>query len=409
MNDTELVHLIAAAASVSDAEVERWDLAGPEADLRERIMSTTTAPATSRPAGAGPGEPGEVVPFDPPPRRPRRRRTVAVGVAAATALAIAAGATLATRDGAGKDSVSASDQTPDQNPAPAGPSGTIPPAAPEDIAAAEGVPHLASRADGWHIVWVDPGDGYERLSDDTSKLDVHWAAGFDDGPPDVEGVETTVAGEPAVRYRIGPHDCEMNDSCQYDGGQTPGPADIGFEYMTLLTVGDNEVRITGHFRDDDTIDAALAGLVTVPATEWLALLPADTVLPSERAATVDEMLTGLPLPPGFDPAPLRSADTISNRYQVGAQVTGSVACPWFDSWAAGLASGDTAAVQAAVDAMASAPQWPILTEMADQGGWSHVVWDLAAAMPTNSATISGGLQRTVSETYRENLGCGRFD
>jgi hypothetical protein len=399
MNDTELDRLIATAASVSDAAVKSWDLAGPEADLRERIMAAPSATPARHPAGSGNlGEPGEVLPVIAPPRRLRRRRTVAVGVVAAAALAIVAVATLGTRIGAGRDSVNASDQTPAPDGAGAGIT--------DDLAAAQGVPRLASVADGWHIVEFDEPGVTETLSDGTSTLDVDWSTDFDDGPPVLLGVEMTVAGEPAVRYNFGASDCTLNHSCEYGDGRTPGPTDIGFTYVTLLTVGDIEVRIRGEFPDDAAVDRALAGLVIVPAAEWLALLPDSAVLPSERRATVDEMLTGIPLPPGFDPAPLKSASTIRSRYQVGVQVTGSVTCGWLDSWTAGRATGDAPAVQAAVDAMATSPTWPILTEM--EGGWPDVLWGIAAALPANAPT-SDGLGKPVSETWRGSLECGRFD
>jgi hypothetical protein len=410
VNDAELDRLIAIAASVSDAEVQRWDLAVPEANLRDTIMSTT--PATHL-ADTGPKEPDEVVPFAPARHLPRRRRTVAIGTAVAAVLSIVAVATLATRDGGGTDSVTASNGTRDLTPAHDGAdAGTTPPA-PEDLAAAEAVPRLASRIDGWEIVSFDDSTtGLATFSDGTSTLEVDWApaAEYENSvPTDVEGVETTVAGEQAVRFKFGPHDCTVDESCEYGNGLTPGPRDDGFDYLTVLTVGDNAVQISGTFPDDEAADAALAGLTVIPAAEWLGLLPGEAVLPSERGATVDEMLTGIPLPPGFDPASLRSAQTIWSRYQVGAEVTGAVACRWIDSWVAGRASGDAAAVQAAVDAMGTSPDWAILTEMADDGAWSSVLWLVAAALPTNGPIIEGGGPRPVSDTYQNNLGCDRFD
>jgi hypothetical protein len=411
MNDAELDRLIANAASVSDADVKRWDLAGPEAHLRETIMSATPA---VHPADAGPKEPDDVLSFAPTPHRPRPRHTVAIAAAVAAALTIVAVAALVTRDGVGRDSVTASEGTRDLNPAQDGASaGTTTPPAPEDVAAAEAVPRLASRIDGWDIVSFDAStpDGYASLSNGTSTLDVEWtpASEYDDSDtPDAEGVETTVAGLPAVRFTYSPHDCTVDESCEDGDGMTPGPSDIGIDSLTVLTLGDHVVRITGMFPDDDAADAALAGLVVVPAAEWLGLLPDGAVLPSERGATVDEMLTGIPLPSGFDPKPLRSAPSIWSRYQLGAELTGSVACRWIDSWVAGRASGDTAAVQAAVDAMGTSPRWAVLTEMADHGGWSGALWLIAAALPTNGPTVAGGRPQPVSETYQQTLGCDRF-
>jgi hypothetical protein len=82
MNDSELDDLIATTATVGDAEVGRWDLAGSEADLREEIMSmqtidtpTSEARGSTDPDDHGPGH----------DRHRRRRRLALVGAAAAAA------------------------------------------------------------------------------------------------------------------------------------------------------------------------------------------------------------------------------------------------------------------------------------------------------------------------------------
>jgi hypothetical protein len=57
--------------------------------------------------------------------------------------------------------------------------------------------------------------------------------------------------------------------------------------------------------------------------------------------------------------------------------------------------------------MGTSPNWAILQDMADEGGWPGVLWQLAAALPTD-APIVGGAPLTISETYQESLGCERF-
>ena len=49
----------------------------------------------------------------------------------------------------------------------------------------------------------------------------------------------------------------------------------------------------------------LASLHEVDVDTWLSAMPASVVQPAQQAEAVDEMLAGIPLPPGFDPASIR--------------------------------------------------------------------------------------------------------
>jgi hypothetical protein len=90
MNDAELDDLIATTATVGDAEVGRWDLAGSEADLCEEIMSMQTID-TPTGDGRGPADPDDRGPgHDRHPSRHQRRRRLALVGAAAAAAALAA-------------------------------------------------------------------------------------------------------------------------------------------------------------------------------------------------------------------------------------------------------------------------------------------------------------------------------
>ena len=146
----------------------------------------------------------------------------------------------------------------------------------------------------------------------------------------------------------------------------------------------------------------LGSLRRVDVDTWLSAMPASVVKAAGRGGVVREMLAGIPLPPGFDAAALERGPSVSDRYQVGAQVTGAVACAWFDRWAAARKRGDAATARAAVEAMQTARDWKILQEMEPQGGWSQVLWAYADAM-RGDGTWHG---RPLVSEIQGGLGCG---
>lgn len=463
MNDAELDMLIAAAATVSDAEVSAWHLAGPEAHLREEIMSTTDAPAAGTApdpdrASATAVDADDVVApptgttvidlhREPGPGRQRpRRRTLAL-VAAAAITVIAVGAATIAADGPEPEQVAdlGSGQGAAGPPsAGAGNADRHPAAAPEDVAALAGVPTLAPEGDGWAIVFVEAltaqegdmtvadlrgtdgvdttGTGDAAPAGGAGRLSIRWAPAdlYAEWVADAErgvgaGAATTVAGQPAVTFDYGPPepptgpgatpDTPAGESGEAAGAEAGVEASSGAYHATFVVIGDHAVEAAGQFPSQEAYEAAVASLREVPAETWATLIPANSVLPSQTAAAVDDILADVPLPTGFDVEPLRSATGIvRDRYHVGADATGAVACAWIDSWVAARAAGDTASAQLAVDAMATAHEWDILVEMEPGGGWSSVVWEYADALPTD-APVSGGRPLTIAESYEEALGC----
>ena len=126
----------------------------------------------------------------------------------------------------------------------------------------------------------------------------------------------------------------------------------------------------------------LASLRPVDEDAWLAALPASTVRPADRANVVLSMLHGVTVPPGFDPDTVKGTGLVKDRYQLGAAVAGTVACTWFQRWSVARHSGDANGVRDAIDAMATAKNWPILQEMAKSGAYPHVLQRYAEAMPS---------------------------
>ena len=100
---------------------------------------------------------------------------------------------------------------------------------------------------------------------------------------------------------------------------------------------------------------------------------------------------------GFDVAALRTGEgLVKDRAELGAKVTGTVACEWIGRRLTARPAGDVSGAQRAVTAMSSSQDWAILEELESQGGWSPVVWELADSMPThglNSTAIAAARRR----------------
>jgi hypothetical protein len=132
----------------------------------------------------------------------------------------------------------------------------------------------------------------------------------------------------------------------------------------------------------ETFKAWLASLRSVDAQTWFSAAPDSVVLPADGEHVVASMLEGVPLPPGFDVSSIRAIGLVKDRYQLGAAVTGTIACTWLKLWSEARQDGNVAAVREATDAMATAKTWPILQEMAKDGDWPYFVEAFAEAMPS---------------------------
>ena len=182
---------------------------------------------------------------------------------------------------------------------------------------------------------------------------------------------------------------------QYAGGR-PGHQDI-----TALWEQDGQVlEFRAGVADIAAFESLLASLRQVNVDTWLSALPASVVKTADRATVIASMLQGVTVPPGFDPSAISGAGLTSDRYQLGATVTGTVACTWFKRWTDARASGDSAGVQQAIAAMATAKDWPILKEMSNSGAYPQVLEGYAAAMP--SGLWYG---RSLDGDVNSGLGC----
>ncbi|MDQ1402064.1 MAG: hypothetical protein QOG03_380 [Actinomycetota bacterium] len=348
MTEDQLDELVASASPFTEQQVSALTVAGPERDLLEEIVSTPVV-----------GQSGA--------RRWARRALVPVAAAA-----VLVGLVAQQQSGGGGTAWAA-----------------------PVLAVAQSSPRLLVGRPGWKVSRADEfmvDQGEMAFAGEGRQLDVHWQrADFTDELKQDRAASADlneaidVAGHPATLFRY--------------AGST--------DFTTVWRLGDHTIEARGEFATKADYLDVIGSLHEVGVDTWLEAMPASVVRPSGRAATVDKMLADMPKPPGFDATALRQGVAVKDRYQLGAAVSGSVACGWIDQWVAARASGDGAAVRQAVGAMATSHHWAILQEMKATGDYPLEVWQLADAM-ANNGTVPGGRPLTIEESYRDGLGCGHL-
>jgi hypothetical protein len=155
-----------------------------------------------------------------------------------------------------------------------------------------------------------------------------------------------------------------------------------YEYEALWKEGDRVLEFRAPVPDLIAFEAHLAALGRVDSDAWLSALPPQVIKAANHGATVREMLKGIPVPAGFDPSRVPDEGLTTDSYQLGAAVTGRVACEWLRQWGRARAAGDSAKADEATAAMATSKHWPILREMEAEGAYPQVLQEVAAAMPS---------------------------
>lgn len=165
------------------------------------------------------------------------------------------------------------------------------------------------------------------------------------------------------------------------------------DHLAVVEVLDeNLLEIRGEGMDEAGFRDLLATLVPAPADDLDSVLPEHFISDEERPAVIEEMLAPLPLPAGFEPV-VDSHEL--QRYDLGGDVVTAVVCVWVDRFVQGMRDDDAALVAEAQDALATAPDWPILQEMAAEGDYPSVVWEIAGDV------VAG----RFPAGYRQGLGC----
>lgn len=178
------------------------------------------------------------------------------------------------------------------------------------------------------------------------------------------------------------------------------------EMIALWSEGGYTLELKAAVPDLAGFEERLDWLAKVDSQTWLDAMPAKVVKAADHDATVRQMLAGIPVPSTFEPSRVPDEGLTTDRYQVGAAVTGTVSCLWFRQWGQARKTGDSAAAAEAEAAMASAKRWPILREMAKDGAYPEVIWELAADMPSGVWEWFG--RRRPLLPRAEGLGCARW-
>jgi hypothetical protein len=178
------------------------------------------------------------------------------------------------------------------------------------------------------------------------------------------------------------------------------------EMVALWSKGGDVYTLRAAVPDLAAFEERLRWLTKVDPQTWLEAMPAKVVAPGEFAATVHEVLKGIPTPKTFKPSRVPDEGLVTDRYQVGARTTGTVSCLWLRQWGTARRSGDTAAELEADKAMATSRHWHILREMTKEGAYSEVVWQAARWMPKGYFEWYGHKRSLLAQA--EGLGCANF-
>jgi hypothetical protein len=158
------------------------------------------------------------------------------------------------------------------------------------------------------------------------------------------------------------------------------------------------LEFRGSGMDKAAFLALLGRLRAVDKVTFEAALPEDFVGSGEASAAIDEMLAGIEaeagvvFPEGSDVSV--SSDEV-DPYQLGADVSGTVACAWLEEFAVARQAGDTERAQRAVDVLATSRTWPVLLTMDKTGEYPDVIWQYADEVAAGR----------VPEGYTDGLGC----
>lgn len=242
------------------------------------------------------------------------------------------------------------------------------------IRVAEVNPRILVTAPGWSITHVEPltpDSGETQFSDGTSELSIHWYPArlyeryLEDRANVGPQVDTEVLGVTGATVHYGDSD-----------------------YATILPPdGDVFIEIRGRLGSEDAFYDILNSLETTDVATWLGAMPAEVVRPGEQATLVHSLLSGVPLPPGFDLEGL-AHQAVLNPDGLRLKVASSVACGWLDAWAEADRIDDRAAMAKAVEAMATAERWPVMQERPVLGARSRTILEFGEGI------ADGRLDRT---------------
>ncbi|WP_262849234.1 hypothetical protein [Mumia quercus] len=367
MNDHQLDRLLGTADPYAAAAFS--DLHGADHALFEEIVAE---------------DPGASQPASRPPHRTRSARSWRLPLAGALASAAVLTTALVVPAWVGSDG--APDSTPAAPPVTSEPPVVTAPVtyAAAVVEAARRQPRLLIGAAGWTVTDVygfRADEGTIVFANGERQLEMTW---YPDDAYDGYYEDRLDVSEPRPYSLDGRTGSEFRYSSKDLAVMLP-PRDGSFV----------EIRTgTGGWKDRDDIVRVIDTIRGVSVTTWLKAMPPEIVTPARATEVVDELLTGVPLPPRFDRGALADLGT-NDRYQLSAQVLERVVCGWTGELQRADEAGDAGASRAAREALASGREWPLLAPMDARGEYADGVRAVAEAAADGLTTL----------TIRERSGC----
>ena len=288
MTDAQLLQLLTAANPLAAERASRLAVDAAQDELLAGLMAARRSlPATTPPVR----------------RRSRRRLFPRLGIAVAAVAAVLA-VTISLSGGSGDRG-----------------SGTA--WAAEQVRFAEASPLVLLGAPGWRVDYADQQsrqEGELHFRADARAAALNWRGGsFRDWNKDRAASAALATTAPVLGT--------IAHVYQYEGG-TPGHRDI----TALFRYDGRVLEFRAGAADVGAFKELLTTLKRVDTNAWLSAMPASAVKTADHNSVVDQMLRGVTVRPGFDARDIKGADLTKDRYQLGAAVTGTVACQWFKRW-----------------------------------------------------------------------------
>jgi hypothetical protein len=295
----------------------------------------------------------------------------------------------------------------------AGNAGPAPAFAAPLVRFAKAIPRVLLPLPGWHVVDANEQDGglggIDFVKGSTSPqsrlLDLPAGASLN-RPASVTGRIAALTWYPALQpveqgQRVSiATGLGLNVTRLFTEGRGKHYIDLS-AFMTYDGLG---MRFRATVPDMAAFRRELLAIRAVDVTTFLEAMPSNVITSisasGDAAQTIRKMLQGITLPPGFTPTAIKHPNLIRDRYQLGAAVTGTVACIWIRDWNLARNDGNTTMIARTIAAMATSPHWPVLRQMAKEGGWTQVLTGYAKAMP--KGTWYG---RSLVASAESGLGC----
>ena len=259
---------------------------------------------------------------------------------------------------------------------------------------AESTPLLLLELPGWHVQYLEQqssGSGDIRFGADKGRRHQKWMRLFwlpANGP----GVNwhaflhPTVDRTPGRRFTtrlealgVTAHvDTRAESAPQYG---SPGDHEMSAAWKENGRI----IFLVTRVPDVGTFLERIEGLRKVDAQTWLAAMPASVIKPMEYAPTVNEMLKGVPLPPGFDPSSIPPPRPLRGPLPGGRRGRRQGRLRLVPQLGEARAAGDAAAeAKAERVLLRSEEQWPIFREMAKEGAYPATVIEYARKLKSGS-------------------------